>query len=188
MVTKPRPPNSSVSFPDVQNLDILEVLGTEATKGELHSEITLVVDGGEGIAIHTSCSKPIEIGDVHGDFVIDDLDKIAKEGGKKDEVSAEALACAESAIERLVRVDRILAETLIVEVSGLVAVDPANQDKVDGEVVKALDELAKSDADWAAGSPDKAIQHYRKAWEHATHAIKEAAKEPKAPKAPKPKK
>ena len=74
------------------------------------------------------------------------------------------------------RVDRILAETLIIEAEGTPVVDPKNQDKVDKELVKANEELAKGDTDRDAGKFDKAIQHYRKAWEHSCHAIKEATK------------
>jgi len=153
------------------------VEATEATKGELHSEITLIVNGEEAAKIHTSCSKEIEIGDVQGDFEITDLEKLYKESkGKKDQVSAEALACAQESIEKLVRADRILAETLLIEAEGTAVVNPKNQKKVDKELAKSNEELAKGDADRDAGKFDKAIQHYKKAWEHSCHAIKEATK------------
>jgi tetratricopeptide (TPR) repeat protein len=108
--------------------------------------------------------------------VINDLDRIAKEGGKKHQVTAEALACAEAAIERLVRADRILAETLILDAENTPVENTKNQDKVDKELAKSAEELAKGDADRDAGKFDKAIQHYKKAWEHACHAIKHATK------------
>jgi hypothetical protein len=65
------------TFLGVNNGDLLEIVATDETKGKLHSEISLTVDGVEGPKIHTSCSKPIAIDDVHGDFVIDDLDVIS---------------------------------------------------------------------------------------------------------------
>ena len=177
------------SFTGVSNDELIEILATLETGGKLHSEIRLVVDGVEVEKIHTSCSKPIEIGDVHGEFTIEDLDKTwgeSKGKGKDSLVSDEALAQAETAIPVLVIADRLLAQTLLNDLAGLTAIDPDNQEKVDQELQKALDELAKGDADRDAGKPDKAIQHYRKAWEHAGHAAKEAAKPAKPPKPEKP--
>ena len=71
----------------------------------------LEIDGKEVAKIHTSCSKPIDIGDVHGDFVKDDLELLPPKDGMKGEVSEEALTCARAAIVKLVNVDRILAKT-----------------------------------------------------------------------------
>ena len=49
----------------------------EAEEGKkLPSNIKLEIEGKEVAKFHTSCSKPIEIGDVSGDFEIADLDKI----------------------------------------------------------------------------------------------------------------
>lgn len=98
--------------------------------------------------------------------------------GKKsdqDEVSAAALASAESAVERLLAVDRLLAQTAIGSVGP--AVDAHRQDKVDKEIAKALEALDKGDEEAGFGKADKAINHYKNAWKHATHAAKEAAKD-----------
>jgi len=95
---------------------------------------------------------------------------------KKDRLSDEALACAQISIERLVRVDRILAETFLIEIDGVIAVDPSRQKKVDREIDKAFQELAKGDVAWEAGNPDKAIKHYEKAWKHTCRAEREATK------------
>ena len=95
----------------------------------------------------------------------------------KDEVSAAALASAESAVERLLAADRLLAQTAIGSVGP--AVDAHRQDKVDKEIAKALEALDKGDEEAGFGKADKAINHYKNAWKHATHAAKEAAKEPK---------
>ena len=49
----------------------------EAEEGKkLPSDIKLKIDGEEVAKFHTSCSKPIEIGDVSGPFEIVDLDKL----------------------------------------------------------------------------------------------------------------
>jgi hypothetical protein len=98
-------------------------------------------------------------------------------GGKKDHVSDEALAAARMGIDDLVQADRILSLTLLSETEDLAAVDPSRQEKVDKAIAKAQEEFDKGDARRDAGKPDKAIQHYRKAWERTQHAVKEAAKD-----------
>ena len=98
-------------------------------------------------------------------------------GGKKNQVSDEALAAARMGIDDLVQADRILSLTLLSETEDLAAVDPSRQEKVDKELAKAQEEFDKGDAKRDAGKPDKAIQHYGKAWERTQHAVKEAAKD-----------
>jgi hypothetical protein len=143
-------------------------------KEKLSANTKIYIDGEEAAKIHTSCSKPIEEGDEYGNFIIVDLETLPGKG-KKNPVSEEALACADASIEQLVRVDRILAETLILDA----AVTPVvgDQDKVDKEIAAAYEEFDKGDADEGAGKFDKAIKHYKKAWEHACHAIKHATKD-----------
>ena len=92
--------------------------------------------------------------------------------GAGSEISEEAFEWAEMAIDNLVAADRQLALTLIEEAEAAPVSDPSKQDKVDEELEKAREELAKGDAERDAGEPDKAIQHYRKAWEHAGHALR----------------
>ncbi|MCP4605154.1 MAG: HYR domain-containing protein, partial [Proteobacteria bacterium] len=70
-------------------------------------------------------------------------------GIKKEQISDEARACAESAIERLVRVDRILAETLILEAEETGGA--GNQKRFNRQITKAYKELKKGDADRDAG-------------------------------------
>jgi hypothetical protein len=86
----------------------------------------------------------------------------------KEQVSDEARACVESAIERLVRVDRILAETLIIETEE--AGGTGNQKKFDRQIAQAYKELEKGDVERDAGKFNKAINHYKKAWKHACSA------------------
>jgi hypothetical protein len=159
------------------------VEAADETGGKLHPEITLKIDDSVAATIHTSCSKPIDIGDVHEDFVITDLVKLPKskkddhddDDDHEDRVSDEARLWAQKGIDDLVHADRVLSLTVLEETGGLIAVNPSRQHKVDAELAKAGDEFEKGDAGREAGKPDKAIQHYRKAWEHAQHAVKEAA-------------
>ena len=138
-------------------------------KDKLSANTKIYVGGEEAANIHTSCSKPIKVGDGNGAFTIVDLETLPAKG-KKDQISDEALACADLAIEKLVRVDRILAETFILDAEATEVLD--NQDKVDKEITKAYEELDKGDAEDDAGKFNKAIHHYKNAWEHARHAMK----------------
>lgn len=171
------------SFHVEEEGDTFMVEATEATGGKLHPEIKLVSDGIELTKIHTSCSKPINIDDEHGYFIIVDLDKLLPENGKKGkehQISEEAQVAVEIAIEQLAEVDRLLAEIQLDDARLLTPADPARQDKFEREIEKAEKELAKGDEDRDDNKLGKAINHYKKAWEHATHAIKEAAKLPKS--------
>jgi hypothetical protein len=166
--------------PDVDSTfnNTFEVSATEATGGKLDPEIRLVVGGSEAAKIHTSCSKPIEIGDVYGDFTIDDLAKLPSTDPDQLQVSEESLEMARMAVQDLMSADRMLAEVFLDENQGLVAAKPENQEKVEKELQKAEKELAKGDAQRAGlkFQPDKVIKSYQKAWEHTSHAVKEAAK------------
>jgi hypothetical protein len=79
---------------------------------------------------------------------------------RDDPRSTVAPATAQAFIDRIVAVDRALAQ---------VAID----DAVGGnptELAKANAELGKGDASAASNRPEEAIQHYRKAWDHAIKA------------------
>jgi hypothetical protein len=175
--------NVLLDFFHVEKGDTFVVEATDETRGKLHPEIKLVSGGIELTKIHTSCSKPINIDDEHGDFIIVDLEKLPPKNGKKGkkhQISDEAQVAVEIAIEQLVTVDRLLAEIQLKDALQLTPVDPARQDKFDREIAKAEKELAKGDEDRDDGKLGKAIHHYKKVWEHATHAIKEATKLPKS--------
>jgi hypothetical protein len=61
------------TFTNVQNGQILTILASEAPSSRgLHPETVFIVNGDENnkIRIHTSCSDPINVGDVHGVFTI----------------------------------------------------------------------------------------------------------------------
>ena len=175
--------NVLLDFFHVEKGDTFVVEATDETRGKLHPEIKLVSGGIELTKIHTSCSKPINIYDEHGDFIIVYLEKLPPKNGKKGkkhQISDEAQVAVEIAIEQLVTVDRLLAEIQLKDALQLTPVDPARQDKFDREIAKAEKELAKGDEDRDDGKLGKAIHHYKKVWEHATHAIKEATKLPKS--------
>ncbi len=57
--------------------------------------------------------------------------------------------------------------------------NPKLQDKMEKELDKSGKEIVKAGEDLAKSKPDKAIDDYKKAWEHAGHAAKEAATLPK---------
>lgn len=171
------------SFHVEEEGDTFMVEATEETGGKLHPEIKLVSDGIELTKIHTSCSKPINIDDEHGYFIIVDLDKLPPKSGKKGkkhQISEEAQVAVEIAIEQLVKADRLLAEIQLDDARLLTPADPARQDKFEREIEKADKELAKGDEDRDDYKLGRAIHHYKKVWEHATRAIKEATKLPKS--------
>ncbi len=157
--------------------DAFVVQAADAGNGKLPAEIRLYTDGKKAAEIHTSCSRAIEEGDIYGEFEIVNLEKQYRRCKSwRDPVSEPALACAEAAIQKLVKVDRLLAETLVTEADGMVAANPYRQKKVDGEVTRAKRELVKGDSDRDKGRYDKAIGHYKKAWKHACLAVKMATK------------
>jgi len=171
----------------VEKGDTFVVEATDETGGKLHPEIKLVSNGIELTKIHTSCSKPINIGDEHGDFIIVDLEKLPPKSGKKgkkhqiSEEVQDAVEAIEQLVEQLVEVDWLLAEKQLNDAIQLTPDDDdARLDKFNREIAKAEKELAKGDEDRDDYKLGRAIHHYKKAWEHATHAIKEATKLPKS--------
>lgn len=91
---------------------------------------------------------------------------------------ADAQEWARQGIADLVTADRLLALTVIHELDGVQADTPHQQAKVAKERAHAQEALAHGDHARDAGEPDKAIEHYRQAWEHAQHAAHEIAKAP----------
>jgi len=108
----------------------------------------------------------------HGHKVFDEEKKAVK-----DIMHVKCPECCDACtnvIDKLVKADKILAETVLNDAISTNVTDPKNQDKVDKEIAKAEEELTKAAEEVSKGKPDKAIDHYKKAWEHAQQAIKHA--------------
>ena len=88
-------------------------------------------------------------------------------------ISSEALASVQRAIDDLLKADLILAQVSLEEATDAPILDLERQDKVDKELARAQEELAKGDENRLAEKPDKAIDHYGKSWKHSTKAMKE---------------
>ena len=65
---------------------------------------------------------------------------------------------------------RLTAETLMLETESLAALDPNHPSELEEELSKAQQELSEGDARAIAYDDETAIQHYRKAWMHASVA------------------
>ena len=99
---------------------------------------------------------------------------------RPDGVSADGQDATNAAIDELVAIVRLLTETTLIDAMAATVLDPNRQSKFDREIAKAGAELAKGDAELAKNKPksDKAMNHFKKAWEHAIHAAREAARPP----------
>lgn len=82
-------------------------------------------------------------------------------------------------IKKLIKADEKLAVVAIFDVKNIPLQDPKFNDKVDLEIIKAEEELNKAYQEVANNRSDKAIDNFKKAWEHAQLAIKFANLEKK---------
>ena len=89
--------------------------------------------------------------------------------------SPELREAAQKAIDDLVNADRVIAITIMLDSDVATAAKPNDQNKIDKEHATAEDEFAQGDSSRDAGDYDNAVQHYRKAWEHAQLALKFAS-------------
>lgn len=94
---------------------------------------------------------------------VKDLQKLIKDKKVPDDVKD---VCKE-VIDKLVTADKLLVETALNAAKAYEGTDK----KVDKEIEKSEKELAKATKKLEKGKPDKAIDHYKKAWEHAQKAI-----------------
>lgn len=107
----------------------------------------------------------------HEKHAVKELQKLLKDGEKKG-IDPELKQKAQDSIDLLVNADRILAITIMLDASSATTDDTKKQEKIDKENVKSNKEFVKADGYRDEGKFDKAIDHYKKAWEHAQHAIK----------------
>ena len=68
----------------------------------------------------------------------------------------------------------MIAITAMLEAESIPVEDPENQNKVNEENEKSAKEFAIGDTMRDEGIPEKAIDQYEKAWDHAQNAIKAA--------------
>ena len=97
----------------------------------------------------------------------------------RDEVSVEALAAVEDAIDDLAAVVRLLAQTALNDAAAAPVLDPKRQKQVDRGRARAQKDLDRGDWEQNSGDSDDAIKKYKTAWRHAQKALKEAAREPR---------
>ena len=97
----------------------------------------------------------------NGKKVFDEERKAVKELTKKQ---TEGISEVQAVVDALVSAAEALAQKAIDDAS-TAGGDPKDLEKANEEMAKAADELAK-------GNPDKAIYHYRKAWETAQKSVK----------------
>lgn len=102
--------------------------------------------------------------------------------GTKNTLSDQALAAIETALIDIEIAIVILTEIRMDEASGLIAIDPDKQSKVDSENEKALKEYDDAMNKLATGDIDKGIRELAKAWDHSNHAEKSALEQPKIKK------
>ncbi|MCK4476439.1 MAG: PKD domain-containing protein [Methanophagales archaeon] len=166
-----------VSYTNVRPGGTIFIDGTTLPKGKLGAETTVKIydNATETLTdtqkIHTSCSQPLDVGMAFGDLEVTALNRMIK--------CPECCDVGTNVIDKLVKADKLLAETALNDAISTNVTDPKKQDKVDHEIAKAKEELTKAAEEVSKGKPDKAIDHYKKAWEHAQQAIKHAQKLPK---------
>ena len=110
----------------------------------------------------------------HGHKVFDEEKKAVKHLMKITEEKGEHADTAivkgevEAVIEKLTEeADEQLAVVAINDAKSIPIQDAEKQDKVDTEIAKAEEELDKAHQELAKDKPDKAIDHFKLAWEHA---------------------
>jgi len=86
---------------------------------------------------------------------------------KKDKEIDSVISVITRVIDELVRIDSELANNALEDAQAF-----AGEKKADKEIAKAEKELEKALKELDKGKPDKAIDKYKKVWEHAQHAIK----------------
>ena len=72
---------------------------------------------------------------------------------------------------KITKADKQLAMVAIDDAMNTPVQDLKFQDKVDFEIAQSEEELIKAAVELSKGQPDNAIDHYKKAWEHAQQAI-----------------
>lgn len=167
----------------------VEVIGARELKNEARRRLELVKGSSKRLqkainelekAIDLSLwVDEVHIYPKHGHKVFSHQHHAAQElqGALRDRRSSDIQkAAALDALELMMKADEVLYITLTEDLGDLVATNPRKQRKVDEEITRAANEFALALAERVADDPDKAIQHFRKAWEHLQSAREHAAK------------
>jgi hypothetical protein len=172
-----------------QIIDELELLSSESLSKNTPKEISKAIKDIEKSLDEKYWQDEINLDSKKGDKVFkeegdavhrlleiikkNDDDK-KKDDDKHKSESAEFLDKIQLTINRIINVDRTLAQIAINQ-----AADSAGNHKSDNEIYKANSEMNKAQSEIDKGKPDKAIDRFEKAWNHAQKAIKHAQKEDK---------
>jgi len=101
---------------------------------------------------------------------VKELMKILKKGGSGIDTEISEQIAILVGIDRMLADDAIKKAQTLLDDSGL---DDKKKDKVQKEIDKAKKDLEKGDKEFIEkDKPDKAIEKFKKAWEHAQHALK----------------
>ena len=147
-------------------IEILESL--ETTEKKTDKEIEKAIKS----ITKSQDDKNWETGDTltkHGKKVFDGEKKAVKEllkVIKKDKEIESVIYAISGVIDELVRIDSELANNALAEAQLTMG------DKSEKEIAKAEKELLKAADELAKGKPDKAIDKFKKVWEHSQHAMK----------------
>jgi beta-glucanase (GH16 family) len=102
----------------------------------------------------------------HGKKSFDRMKQAVQELSK---IEGPQTAAAQGAIDNLIAISAGLASNAI----AIADLNNADSKKIE----KALDEIEKAEEELAEGKADKAVEHYRKAWDEATKAIEKLIKD-----------
>lgn len=111
----------------------------------------------------------------YGHKVFDEEEEAVKELMElleKDDTPKNVKDACRSAIDMLIKADKLLAETALKDAKAYASTEK----KVVHEIEEAENEIVKAGAETTRGHFDKAIDHYKNAWEHAQQAIEHATK------------
>jgi len=105
----------------------------------------------------------------HGHKVFDEEKKAVKNLMKVVKRGNACAEDAETAIDLMIGVDQLLAQTAIDEAAAL-----CDNNKCRKEIDKAIKDMEKAEKSMDEGKPDRSIDHYKKAWKHAQKDIKKS--------------
>ena len=101
------------------------------------------------------------------DSAVRDLTKLLK---KPKDLTEEEIASVEQVVAALVAASLSIAQTAIDEVPDPATVAPKLQKRVADELARAEEAMTKGLSELDKGNTDKALDHFKKAWEHAIKA------------------